>query len=75
MKLIVRILGVLLLAGGVFAIAGIIATWAPDKSVQQLSHRWAQAPSQFVAVDGMQVHVRDEGQRDDPVPIVLLHGT
>lgn len=75
MKLIVRILGVLLLAGGVFAIAGIIATWAPDKSVQQLSDRWAQAPSQFVAVDGMQVHVRDEGARDDPVPIVLLHGT
>ena len=23
----------------------------------------------------MQVHVRDEGPRDDPVPIVLLHGT
>ena len=75
MKLIVRILGVLLLAGGVFAVAGIMATWAPDKSVQQLSGRWAQSPSQFVAVDGMQVHVRDEGPHDDPVPIVLLHGT
>lgn len=23
----------------------------------------------------MQVHVRDEGPRDDPVPVVLLHGT
>jgi pimeloyl-ACP methyl ester carboxylesterase len=23
----------------------------------------------------MQVHVRDEGPRDDPAPIVLLHGT
>ena len=23
----------------------------------------------------MSVHVRDEGRRDDPVPIVLLHGT
>ena len=23
----------------------------------------------------MQVHVRDEGPRDDPIPIVLLHGT
>jgi pimeloyl-ACP methyl ester carboxylesterase len=75
MKLILRIAGVLLIACGVFAIAGVVATWAPDRSVQQLSTRWAQPPSQFIAVDGMQVHVRDEGPRDDPEPIVLLHGT
>jgi pimeloyl-ACP methyl ester carboxylesterase len=24
---------------------------------------------------GMQVHIRDEGPRDDPLPLVLLHGT
>ena len=33
------------------------------------------AASQFIAVRGMQVHLREEGPRDDPVPIVLLHGT
>ncbi len=75
MKLIFRLLVVLLVAGLVFAVAGVIATWAPDKSVEQLSVRWAQAPSQFLAVNGMQVHVRDEGPRNDPMPIVLLHGT
>ncbi len=75
MKLIIRIVGVVLLACGVFAVAGIMATWAPDRSVAQLSARWAPPPSQFIAVDGMQVHVRDEGPRDDPEPIVLLHGT
>ena len=75
MKLIIRILGVLLLACCVFAVAGIFATWAPDKPVAALTARWAQPPSQFIAVDGMQVHVRDEGPRDDPMPIVLLHGT
>lgn len=75
MKLTIRIFWVLLLAAFVFAVAGIIATWAPDKSVQQLSDRWAQSPSQFIEVDGMQVHLRDEGPRDDPAPIVLLHGT
>jgi pimeloyl-ACP methyl ester carboxylesterase len=37
--------------------------------------RWALPPSTFVEVRGMQVHVRDEGPRDDPVPIVLLHCT
>lgn len=75
MKLILRLLGVVLVACGVFALAGVLATWAPDRSVQDLSVRWATAPSQFLAVNGMQVHVRDEGPRDDPMPIVLLHGT
>lgn len=75
MKLFGHILGVLLIASLVFILAGVIATWAPDRSVQQLSVRWAQAPSRFVDISGMQVHVRDEGPRDDPVPVVLLHGT
>lgn len=75
MKLFGRIVGVLVIAILVFILAGVMATWAPDRSVQQLSARWAQAPSRFIDIDGMQVHVRDEGPKDDPVPIVLLHGT
>jgi pimeloyl-ACP methyl ester carboxylesterase len=55
--------------------AGVAASWAPDVPVDSLKARWAGAPSQFIAVDGMQVHLRDEGPRDDPNPIVLLHGT
>ncbi len=55
-----------------FALA---TSWAPDVSVESLKPRWAAAPSQFIAADGMQVHLRDEGPRDDPSPIVLLHGT
>ena len=66
----------LLLAGLLFfALVGLIAIWAPDKTVDELKGRWAPAPSQFVAIDGLQVHLRDEGPRDDPLPIVLLHGT
>ncbi len=75
MKLILRLLLVALVATVVFAIAGVMATWAPDRSVESLKGRWAQAPSQFIEVAGMQVHVRDEGPRGDPTPIVLLHGT
>ena len=75
MKLVLRILVVTLVAILVFAIAGIAATWAPDRTVDSLKARWAQPPSQFIEVAGMQVHLRDEGPRDDPVPIVLLHGT
>jgi pimeloyl-ACP methyl ester carboxylesterase len=49
--------------------------WAPDRTVADLKPRWALPPSQFVAIDGMLVHLRDQGPRDDPAPIVLLHGT
>jgi pimeloyl-ACP methyl ester carboxylesterase len=53
----------------------IAATWAPDKPVSELTAKYAPAPSQFIDVDGMRVHIRDEGPRNDPEPIVLLHGT
>jgi len=52
-----------------------IAFWAPDQPVSALQGRWAPPPSRFVAVDGLPFHLRDEGPRDDPAPIVLLHGT
>ncbi len=57
------------------ALVGLAIIWAPDKPVSELQARWAQPPSLFVDVAGMQVHLRDEGPRDDPTPIVLLHGT
>lgn len=60
----------------VLLVAGAIAlSWAPDRTVAELSPRWAPPPSKFIAVAGMQMHVRDEGPRTDSVPIVLLHGT
>ena len=75
MRLLIRSL-LLLLAGLVFfLLAGIVAVWAPDQPVSALAPRWAQAPSQFVLVGTMLAHLRDEGPRDDPAPIVLLHGT
>jgi len=57
------------------ALIALALTWAPDKSVEELSQQWAPRPSQFVDVKGLQVHVRDEGWREDPVPVILIHGT
>ncbi|MCZ8253098.1 MAG: alpha/beta fold hydrolase [Hylemonella sp.] len=75
MKILFRLLAglvlVLLLATGGF----IAWSWAPDIPVEVLKARWGQPPSQFVEVDGLQVHLRDEGPRSDPLPIVLVHGT
>jgi pimeloyl-ACP methyl ester carboxylesterase len=59
-----------LLVGGFVAV-----TWAPELTVEELRPRWAPPPSVFLDVDGLKVHLRDEGPRDDPSPLVLLHGT
>lgn len=48
---------------------------APDRSLESLVPRWAPPPSDFVELDGMLVHVRDQGQASDPLPLVLIHGT
>ena len=65
-----------ILAGIILLVVVTVAmTWAPDRPVSELQARWAQPPSTFVDVAGMKVHLRDEGPRDDPNPIVLLHGT
>src|SRR5262249_61673222 len=70
MLVVLGIVAALALALGFF----IAATWAPERSVAELQARWAPLPSIFLDVDGMQVHLRDEGPRDDPSPIVLMHG-
>lgn len=58
----------LVLAGGVYL------TWEPDRQLGELVARWAPEPSTFIELDGMQVHIRDTGPRDDPTPMVMLHG-
>jgi pimeloyl-ACP methyl ester carboxylesterase len=55
-----------------------LAMWlsrAPDWPVESLVARWAPPPSDFIDVGGQLVHLRDVGPRDDPEPLVLLHGT
>ncbi len=48
---------------------------APDRAVETLVARWAPPPSDFIEVKGQVLHLRDEGPRDDALPLVLLHGT
>ena len=73
MKLARWLMGALMLSVLLLLALGIV--WAPDKPVSMLAERWATPPSRFLALDGMQVHLRDEGPRTDSVPIVLVHGT
>jgi pimeloyl-ACP methyl ester carboxylesterase len=69
-----------ILAGAALAVLLLIAlvlalAWAPDRPVDDLKARWATPPSVFVPLQGMQVHLRDEGVAGDELPILLLHGT
>jgi pimeloyl-ACP methyl ester carboxylesterase len=69
------ILGAGLLLAVICIMLALALVWAPDRSVESLAARWAPPPSEFLAIDGMQAHLRDEGRRDDEAPLLLLHGT
>jgi pimeloyl-ACP methyl ester carboxylesterase len=66
-----------------YTLAGIllvcaIAIWVlyqPDIPVSTLQEKYTNEASQFVEINGMQVHYRNEGNTADSIPLVLLHGT
>ena len=45
---------------------------SPDKTIEELSPKYAAAPSQFMTLSGRKIHYRDEGEGPT---IVLIHGT
>jgi pimeloyl-ACP methyl ester carboxylesterase len=55
-------------------VGGLIIGWTPDTDAAAMRAKYGAPPSQFIDVDGIKVHVRDEGPRGAPV-IVLLHGS
>ncbi len=55
------------------ALLGGAWLWTPDEDRAVLEARFAGPPSQFMAVAGLRLHLRDSGPRDAPA-VVLLHG-
>lgn len=53
----------------------VIALWlfTPDRPRAELESRYLAAPSDYVEVAGIRLHVRDSGPRDAPA-LILLHG-
>ncbi len=43
--------------------------------LDKLKEKYASPPSSFLRLDGMDVHYRDEGNPNDSLPLVLIHGT
>jgi pimeloyl-ACP methyl ester carboxylesterase len=70
-KIILSILGILLS----IILLIVLLFGHRDIPLQDLKDKYAPPPSFFLAMDGMEVHVRDEGNKNDPLPIVMIHGT
>lgn len=75
MKKVLQILKYILLLVLLVVIGFCAMNWKNDLSVEELKQKYANEKSQFIEIDGMQVHIRDEGIPSDSVPIVLIHGT
>ena len=75
MKTIFKFLKYLLLVIVILILGFIAFNWKNDVSVEELKKKYANTESEFVEIDGMQVHFRDQGLATDSLPIVLIHGT
>jgi len=49
--------------------------WENDIPLATLKAKYSNQESQFIELSDMQVHYRDEGNSNDSIPLVLLHGT
>ncbi len=50
-----------------------LALWTPDRDRAALEQRYLRSAQDMVEVDGLRLHVRDDGPREAPV-LLLLHG-
>ena len=75
MKTLLKILTYSFLLFVLLIVSFITFNWKNDVSVEELKKKYTNAESEFVEIDGMQVHFRDQGLATDTLPIVLIHGT
>ena len=68
MKWILRLLIVLL----VILVLGFLILRTPDKSLEELKPLYTDSESEWLEIDGMQVHHKREGSGE---AVVLIHGT
>lgn len=68
---------VLIISGSLFfaLLALLMVFYQEDIPVDILIQKYAKDSSQFVELQSMNVHYRDEGPPADTIPLILLHGT
>jgi pimeloyl-ACP methyl ester carboxylesterase len=70
-----KFLKILLLTLFLGFLALIIVFWKNDLSLDYLKSKYANEESEFMPINGIQVHFRDQGLLTDSLPLVLIHGT
>lgn len=75
MKYLLRIIGILFLILFVIGMILAICFGHRDIPLETLTAKYANSSSSFISIEGMDVHYRDEGNTNDSLPIVLIHGT
>jgi len=75
MKKLFKYLGYFLLTLLIGSSVILIAVAQKDIPRAQLKSKYANSPSKFMPLMGMQVHYRDEGNKVDSMPVLLIHGT
>lgn len=75
MKYLIKILKIIVISVTVVIIGIVLLFGHRDIPLKELKAKYTNAASSFIAVNGMDVHYRDEGNKEDSIPIVLIHGT
>jgi pimeloyl-ACP methyl ester carboxylesterase len=75
MKTILKFLKYAFLLLLIIAVGFCALNWRNDLPLSELKQKYTNSESEFVEIDGMQVHYRDEGNTLDSIPLVLIHGT
>lgn len=59
----------------IFIIGILVFLYKGDIPIEVLKKQYTNEHSKFIKVDGIEVHYRDEGNKADSLPLVLIHGT
>lgn len=58
-----------------FIIVALAYLYKNDIPLDVLKKQYTNEQSKFINIDGVEVHYRDEGNKNDSIPLVLIHGT
>ena len=75
MKLLIKTLKIIIFSLLLISIAVLLLFGHRDIPLDKLKAKYTNSASQFIKVNGMDVHYRDEGNLADSIPIILIHGT
>ncbi len=75
MRFLLKFIGFLLVIFVSTLLIGCIFYYQKDIPIEEIRNKYANADSKFLDLMGMPVHYKDEGDPNDSVPLVLIHGT